>query len=332
MHPRKNAQPAGGAARRRPDRRIPGRLIGALIGVTALAVAVPGPAMAAGNGSALDEAEHHDPGTYALEITDYSQAIEAIAGQPGVEPVSFTDLIASRSGETTACGDACRAWPEHLDSDDRWYPQGLAGSEESNWSDAPDTEVFVSAWYQRISPDDHAAVDSSLKFISTDDWRYRNVPLRLPVRTDDGWSTESLASHNGGVAWAGSYLYVAATDRIHRFDLRTVMTDDDGYFLVPDRTYVGIDQEPYGEPATVLDLHGLDRDARTRLLGVRRRRGHHHGGGPLAVDRVRGPRRRERHRGLAGQLLDRQGLLDRPGPGCRRARGPLSVQRLRRDA
>jgi hypothetical protein len=218
------------------------------IAATALAVAGTGAAAAPGNGTALDEAEYHDPGTYALDVTDYSQAIDAIAGQPDVDQVSFDELIASRSGETTSCGETCRTWPEHLSSDDRWYPQGLAGSEESNWSQAPDTEVLVSAWYQRTSPEEHAAVDSALKFVSTDDWRYRNVPLRLPVQTDDGWTTEPLASHNGGVAWAGPYLYVAATDRIHRFDLRTTMSDDEGYFLVPDRTYVGIDQDPYGEP------------------------------------------------------------------------------------
>ncbi|HLV03639.1 hypothetical protein [uncultured Georgenia sp.] len=74
------------------------------------------------------------------------------------------------------------------------------------------------------------------------------VPLRLAVETEEGWSTEPLRSHNGGVAWAGPYLYVAATDRFHRFDLRTAMADEDGYFLLPDRTYVGVDQEPYGEP------------------------------------------------------------------------------------
>ncbi|CAM3264187.1 hypothetical protein OCAE111667_00415 [Occultella aeris] len=247
MHPQK-AHPSTGATTRRGGRRSHGRVIGILIGVSALAVAVPGPAGAAGNGAALDEAAHNEPGTYELDITDRSQALEAIGELPGVAPVSFTDLIASRTGETSECGESCRAWPDDLNTDDRWYPQGLAGSGESNWAQAPATEVLVSAWYERTSPDDHAAVDSALTFVSTDDWRYRTVPLRLPVQTDDGWTTQPLASHNGGVAWAGPYLYVAATDRIHRFDLRTAMTDDEGYFLVPDRTYVGVDQGPYGVP------------------------------------------------------------------------------------
>ncbi|WP_163541299.1 hypothetical protein [Occultella kanbiaonis] len=279
MRPQKNAQPVTGAATGRRTHHLSGRVIGALIGVTALVVAVPGPAQAAGDGNALDEAEHNEPGTYALDITDYSQAIDAIAAQPDVEQVPFDDLIASRSGDTTACGDSCRAWPDHIVTDDRWYPQGLAGSEESNWAQAPDTEILVSAWYQRTSPDNHAAVDSALKFISTDDWRYRNVPLRLPVPSDDGWTTEPLASHNGGVAWAGPYLYVAATDRIHRFDLRTVMSDDGGYFLVPDRTYVGVDQEPYGiprlssvstdwtgQPAIVSAEYGADEATTTEVI------------------------------------------------------------------
>jgi hypothetical protein len=247
MHPQK-AHPSTGATTRGRSRRSRRRVIGILFGVSALAVAVPGPAGAAGNGAALDEAAHNEPGTYELDITDRSQAVEAISESPGVAPVSFAELIGSRSGETTDCGEACRAWPEDLNTDDRWYPQGLAGSEESNWAQAPDTEVLVSAWYQRTSPDDHAAVDSALTFVSTDDWRYRTAGLRLPVQTDEGWSTQPLASHNGGVAWAGPYLYVAATDRIHRFDLRTAMTDDEGYFLVPDRTYVGVDQGPYGVP------------------------------------------------------------------------------------
>ncbi len=224
------------------------RIAGAAVAALGTALAVPGPAAGAGDGNALDEAQHDDPGTYALDVVDRSAALEAIEDRPDVDPVTFGELVESRSGDTAACGDSCRQWPQHLDEDDRWYPQGLAGSEESRWADAPATEVLVSAWYRRTAPDDHAAVDSALKFRSTDDWRYRNVPLRLPVETEDGWSTEPLRSHNGGVAWAGPYLYVAATDRFHRFDLRTVMADDEGFFLVPDRTYVGVEQEPYGIP------------------------------------------------------------------------------------
>lgn len=228
-------------------RRSPARVIGALAGVVGLAVVVPGQAVAAGNGNALDEAEHHEPGTYELDVLDRTEALESIGNQPEVEPVTFEELVESRWGETTSCGDTCRVWPDHLNDHDTWYPQGLAGSEESNWADAPETEVLVSAWYQRTSPDDHASVDSALKFVSTEDWQYRNVPLRIPVRTDDGgWTTEPLESHNGGVAWAGPYLYVAATSQFHRFDLRTIMADDDGYFMVPDRSYRGVDSEPYG--------------------------------------------------------------------------------------
>jgi hypothetical protein len=249
MHPQTNGRSASRTPCRRRSHRLSALRGSAVVAaVAAVAVAGTGSAAAAGNGSALDEAEYDAPGTYALDVTDYSEAIDAIAGQPGVDQVSFDELVASRSGATTSCGDTCRTWPEHLDSDTRWFPQGLAGSEESNWSQAPDTEVLVSAWYQRTSVEEHAAVDSALKFLSTDDWRYRNVPLRLPVLEDGGWTTVPLASHNGGVAWAGPYLYVAATDEIHRFDLRTTMFDGEGYFLVPDRTYAGIDQEPYGEP------------------------------------------------------------------------------------
>src|SRR5690606_18546849 len=210
VHPRNATQtPSGGAATRR--RRSRTRLVGALVGVAGLAVVVPGPAVAAGNGNALDSAKYDEPGTYQLKVTDRSAALEAIAAQPGVEPVSFPELVESRSGDTGSCGDACRIWPDHLNEDDRWYPQGVAGSEESNWADAPETEVLVSAWYQRTSPDNHAAVSSALKFVSTDDWQYRNVPLRLPVETDGRSATAPLTSPDGGPAFAGPILPVAPT-------------------------------------------------------------------------------------------------------------------------
>lgn len=224
---------------------------GALLAGLALATSpltiAPLTATAAGDGNALDEAKYHGEGTYQLDVTAYDDAIEAIQAQPGVEQIPLGDLMAARTAETISCGDACRQWPAHLNEDDRWYPQGLAGSEESNWSGAPETELVVSAWYQRTSPDDHAAVNSALKFLSTDDWKYRNVPLRLPVEEDGAWTTEKLKSHNGGVAWAGPYLYVAATDRFYRFDTRQVMEDADGVFLVPDRVYTAVEKDPYGK-------------------------------------------------------------------------------------
>lgn len=211
-------------------------------------IVAPLTATAAGDGNALDEAEHHGEGTYQLDVTTYDEAIEAIQAQPGVEQIPLADLMAARTAETISCGADCRQWPDHLNDDARWYPQGLAGSEESGWSGAPGTELVVSAWYQRTSPGDHTAVNSALKFLSTDDWKYRNVPLRLPVETDDGgWTTEKLKSHNGGLAWAGPYLYVAATDRFYRFDTRQIMEDGEGTFLVPDRVYVAVDKEPYGQ-------------------------------------------------------------------------------------
>lgn len=220
-------------------------LAGVALVATSL-VTTPVTATADGNGNALDEAEHDEPGTYALDVTSYDDAIEAIADKPGVEQIPLADLMAARTAETVACGEDCRQWPDHLNDHDRWYPQGLAGSEEANWAAAPETELVVSAWYERTSPDDHTAVNSALKFVATDDWKYRNVPLRLPVEKGGEWTTRPLASHNGGVAWAGPYLYVAATDRLHRFDTRDIMRDQEGVFLVPDRTYVAVDKEPYG--------------------------------------------------------------------------------------
>ncbi|ACQ80851.1 hypothetical protein Bcav_2606 [Beutenbergia cavernae DSM 12333] len=220
----------------------------ALATTTALLALVPSAAGAAGNGNALDEAEHHGDGVFRMEVTSHDAGVEGVAARDDVERVAFDDVLADRTGEMTSCGDSCWEWPAHLDDATRWYPQGLAGSRESRWAGAPDQDVLVSSWYRRAAPDDHASVDSTLKFFAADDGRYRNVPLRLPVEEGSGWGTEPLAIHAGGVAWAGPYLYVAATDGLFRFDLGDVMRDGDGYFLVPDREYQGIDAGPYGQP------------------------------------------------------------------------------------
>lgn len=244
VHHETSHRTTGTAGGRR--RRVPALLAGAALTLAALAAA-PGAATAQGDGNALDETEHHGPGTFQLDVTSYDAAIEGIAGRDGVAAVPFDELMAARTAETVSCGQACRQWPDHLNEDDRWYPQGLAGSDESHWAGAPEAEVVVSAWYQRTSPENHAAVDSALKFVSTDDWRYRNVPLRMPVQKDGAWTTEKLRSHNGGAAWAGPYLYATSGTTLYRFDVRDILRDDSGVFLLPDRVYRGVTKEPYGK-------------------------------------------------------------------------------------
>ncbi len=218
--------------------------------ILSAAVAVPAvPVGAGGDGNALDQARHHGNGVYRLRGHSYEPALRAILGQGAVRKVSFDRFMSSKPGVMERCGRACRRWPKALMNSSTWYPQGLAGSKESRWkylSGRP--EIVVSSWYQRRSASDSTSVGSSLKFISTRNWRYRNIPLRVPVQTGSGWTTERLQTHAGGVAWAGRYLYVAGTDRLYRFDLTQIFRSGSGPFLLPDRRYLTVDKEPYGEP------------------------------------------------------------------------------------
>ena len=69
--------------------------------------------------------------------------------------------------------------------------------------------------------------------------------MRIPVQTTGGWTTERLAAHAGGLAWAGPFVYVASTDRLYRFDMRQIFTSGGSPFLLPDRRYLVVPKQPY---------------------------------------------------------------------------------------
>lgn len=227
------------------------RRVATLVMAMTLAVpaasALPTDAGAGGNGNALDVAKHHARGTYRLRVHSYEPALKAIVGQSTVRRISFDRFMSTKPGALSRCGSTCRRWPDKLKHSATWYPQGLTGSKESRWDHvAGRREIVVSSWYKRRSASDHTSVASSLKFISTRSWRFRSIPLRVPVQTGSGWTTEPLQTHAGGAAWAGRFIYVAGTDRLYRFDLRQIFRSGSGPFLLPDRRYLAVDKKPYG--------------------------------------------------------------------------------------
>lgn len=206
------------------------------------------PARADG-GNALNTA-HASPGNFQLNYTSLQSQLTAAANRPGTSSVDFWTTVKAGAGTTTSCGTACREWQDSANNDTLWYPQGLAGTLESNWNSPPPQQVIASGWYKRPTADDgSSSTDTAIKFLFTTTptgttWNYRHIPLRT---ADAAGATSPLTAHMGGLAWAGSAIYMASTDRIYRFDVRDMLRDADGAFLLPNAVYVDRASAPGGK-------------------------------------------------------------------------------------
>lgn len=229
-------------------RRVATIMMAMVLAVPA-AAALPGDAIHADSDDhGLDRPPRHGKGVYRLRVNGNEGVIDTLLRRDDVRKVSFGKVMSHKPGQMSRCGPRCRRWPNKLMNSERQYPQGLTGSNESRWGAlAGRREIVVASWYQRRTEDDHTSVGSSVKFISTKSWKFRSVPMMMAVPYGSSYRLERLRAHAGGAAWAGRYLYIADTDRMHRFDLRQIMRTRNGPFLLADRVYVGIDKEPFGK-------------------------------------------------------------------------------------
>ncbi len=233
-------------SRRDGARRVPilmRRMVAALVVMCLALLAVPASGARANDsdGNALDRTTSVD-GWFKMHMLSYEGIINGLIAKPDISVVSLASVLAmSEDGRLSSCGDQCEQWPAAL-QDNLWYPQGLTGSEESSWPSRPATEVLVSGSYQRSSESDHTSVASRVQFISTANWSYRTVPLRMGTYDymTGVYSYKPLTIHIGGLAWADRYLYAVDTDRIYRFDLTQILRNSGGPFMVPDRQYYNV--------------------------------------------------------------------------------------------
>lgn len=116
------------------------------------------------------------------------------------------------------------AWNEDDRSGERWYPQGIATSQESGgdglWEGR---EVLVASW----ALDTHRGTRVSFAELgSGPPASYQHALLAEPVsvREREGADLAPVRVHAGGIAWNGPHLYVADTLRgLRVFDLRELL-------------------------------------------------------------------------------------------------------------
>lgn len=216
----------------------------ALVAALAAGLACAAPAVARGNGNALDTAKYDAPGTYQLSVASYESYFAGYVREPGVASTSFTKVLANLPQALSVCGGHCRRWPERLENSATAIPQGLAGTREAHWSArAGKPDVLASTWY--LTRGGHT-VGSLVRFVDTSTWRFRTVHLLGWTGSSSAPGVTALPAHAGGAAWAGRYLYLAATHTLYRFDLTQIVRTKHGPQLLPDRVYTTLNVDPYG--------------------------------------------------------------------------------------
>lgn len=140
-------------------------------------------------------------------------------------PVSLQHVVAEateRARWTVAPGLRVRrayTWSHSDRHDPTWWPQGISCSDD----------LILVSWYSK------AGAGVRITVLDRATRRYAHVPLLLP--TTDG-TLGPLLIHAGGLAWAGTWLHVAATGRglfsAHLDDLRRL---PDGELVWPVRLH-----------------------------------------------------------------------------------------------
>jgi hypothetical protein len=107
-----------------------------------------------------------------------------------------------------------------------WYPQGITTSadatDDGKWGE---NRIQLVSWYGK---GDRAGAGVRISFVQANKLRgarYRHVLLVEPYRHPDGSADfRALKIHAGGIAWYGSYLYVADTNHgLRAFDVRRML-------------------------------------------------------------------------------------------------------------
>lgn len=174
-----------------------------------------------------------------LQGTSYYDEIAA-AQQKRLQ-YSFSQVVDSASNPLFGTIDNCSdkfgstakassiQWSAHFCWASDYWAQGITGTEEGRWrSEVGYRNLLITSWYGKEDSNGRHPL-SRLSLVDLDREVFRHLNLAW---ADANGDLHGLATHAGGLAWAGEYLYVASTDLIWVFNLNHILREGDDVYLV----------------------------------------------------------------------------------------------------
>jgi hypothetical protein len=171
----------------------------------------------------------HDAGTWAGNeaiVADLAKAMPAATVAAVMRDTNrATRTLGGTVGRVHDVANGYR-WAPGDDAAKTWYPQGITTSADATgdgkWGA---NRIQLVSWYAK---GDRAPAGVRISFVQANQLRgahYRHVLLAEPFRHPDGTADfRAVRIHAGGIAWYGSYLYVADTNHgLRVFDVRRML-------------------------------------------------------------------------------------------------------------
>jgi hypothetical protein len=201
--------------------------------VAALVLLAPARAVAA----PLDPIKPTDPAPFTLHDAGTWAGNEAIVADlaKAMPPATVAAVMRDVNRPTRTLGNVVSRvgnvangyrWAPGDDAVTTWYPQGITTSadatDDGKWGA---NRIQLVSWYGKGA---RAAAGVRISFVQANRLRgarYRHVLLVEPYRHPDGTADfRAVRMHAGGIAWYGSYLYVADTSHgLRVFDVRRML-------------------------------------------------------------------------------------------------------------
>jgi hypothetical protein len=194
-------------------------------------------ACASADAAPLDPIQPADPSPFVLHDAGTWPGNEAIVADlaKSMPPATVAAVMPDVNRSTRTLGGVVGRvknvangyrWAPGDDAVKTWYPQGITTS-----ADATDdgmwgaNRIQLVSWYGK---GDRAGAGVRISFVQANKLRgarYRHVLLVEPFRHPDGTPDfRAVKIHAGGIAWYGSYLYVADTNHgLRVFDVRRML-------------------------------------------------------------------------------------------------------------
>jgi hypothetical protein len=202
-----------------------------------MVAALLGLAPASARAAPTDPVQPTDPAPFALHDAGTWAANEAIVADlaKSMPPATVAAVMRDVNRPTRTLGSVVSRvknvangyrWAPGDDAVKTWYPQGITTSadatDDGKWGA---NRIQLVSWYGKGA---RAAAGVRISFVQANRLsgaRYRHVLLVEPYRHPDGTPDfRAVKIHAGGIAWYGSYLYVADTNHgLRVFDVRRML-------------------------------------------------------------------------------------------------------------